>query len=225
MEERGVETLRSFFLLTPGILLFLNFTVYPSEATQNMKPEDLQEIIIRIRNGDRAAFRILVEMYRQQAYRMAFRILGNEEEARDIVQDSFVKIWQKIGSYDPSRKFVTWMNGIVVHASVDRLRVLRRHVMVPIDLVSQTIEALQQRDPGRATDDRDLALMIQFLAEGLPEKQKLIFILRDIEGMPSEEVEAVTGLPEDSVKSNLCHARKSVRKKLFMILEKERAVK
>lgn len=190
-----------------------------------MTPEDLQEIVSRIRSGDRAAFRILVEMYQQQAYRLSFRILGNEEEARDIVQDSFVKIWQKIGSYDPARKFVTWMNGIVVHASVDRQRSLRRHVMVPVDRVLQTVEALQQQDPGRAADDRDLALLIQFLAEGLPEKQKLIFILRDIEGMSSEEVESVTGFPEDSVKSNLYHARKSVREKLFMILERERAEK
>lgn len=190
-----------------------------------MMPEDLQEIVSRIRNGDRAAFRILVEMYQQHAYRLAFRILGNEEEARDIVQDSFVKIWQKIGSYDPSRKFVTWMNGIVVHASVDRLRVLRRHVMVPVDQVVQTLEALQQRDPGTAADNRDLALLIRYLADGLPEKQKLVFILRDIEGLSSEEVETVTGFPEDSVKSNLCHARKSVREKLFMILERERKLK
>jgi RNA polymerase sigma-70 factor (ECF subfamily) len=145
-----------------------------------MMPEDLQEIVSRIRNGDRAAFRILVEMYQQQTYRLAFRILANEEEARDIVQDSFVKIWQKIDSYDPSRKFVTWMNSIVVHASVDRLRTIRRHIMVPIDQVLQTLEALQQRDPGTAADNRDLALLIQYLADGLPEKQKLIFILRDI---------------------------------------------
>jgi RNA polymerase sigma-70 factor (ECF subfamily) len=190
-----------------------------------MMPEDLQEIVFRIRNGDQAAFRTLVEMYRQPLYRLAFRILGNEEEARDAVQESFVKIWQKIGSYDPSRKFITWMNTILVNTSADRLRALRRHLMVPLDQVAQTLEAMQQRDPGNAADTHDLAILIHCLADGLPEKQRIVFILRDIEGLASEEVEAITGLPENSVKSNLYHARKSVREKLLRIFEKERTIK
>jgi len=88
-------------------------------------PENLQEIITCIRNGDHPAFRKLVEMYQQPAYRLAFRILGNEEEARDSVQESFIKIWQKIDSFDPSREFLPWMYRILVNTSNDRLRKLK----------------------------------------------------------------------------------------------------
>lgn len=206
-------------------LLFRTFTVYTSEATHTMMPENLQETIGSIRKGDRTAFKKLVEMYQQPAFRLAFRILGNEEEAKDTVQDSFIKIWQKIGSYDSSREFIPWMYRIVANTAADRLRSMRRHVMVPIDLVAEKRMTLQQRDQGTPADNHDLAVLITGLAGMLPEKQKMVFILRDVEGMSSEEVETITELTADAVKSNLYHARKSVRERLFKILEKERSIK
>ena len=189
-----------------------------------MIPENLQEIIRCVRNGDRTAFRKLVEMYQQKAYRFAFRILGNEEEAKDAVQESFIKIWQKIGSFDPSREFIPWMYRILANTSTDRLRAMHRHTMIPIDLVSQSTGAMQQCDPLTPADNHELAILIKGLAEMLPEKQKLVFILRDIEGMASKEVESITNLTEISVKSNLYHARKSVRERLFRMMEKERRI-
>ncbi|MGA3015328.1 MAG: RNA polymerase sigma factor [Bacteroidales bacterium] len=207
------------------ILLFLNFTVYISEATNNMMPENLQEIITCIRNGDHPAFRKLVEMYQQPAYRLAFRILGNEEEARDSVQESFIKLWQKIDSFDPSRAFIPWMYRVLVNTSTDRLRTLKRHAMISIDMALQSLETLLQNDSDVPTDNHDLAIMIKGIADMLPEKQRLVFILRDIEGMSSEEVESIMELNESSVKSNLYHARKKVRERLLLIVEKERTIK
>lgn len=188
-------------------------------------PPDLQELTTRIRNRDQAAFKSLVEMYMQPAYRLAFRILGNEEEAQETVQDTFVRIWQKIDSYDPSKGFATWMNRILVNLSLDRLRSIRRHPMVSIDHTAKTLADLRSPDPGSKAEDRDIGLLIRFLADGLPAKQKIVFILRDIEGLPSGEVEAVTSLPETSVKSNLLHARRRVREQLTRIMEKERSIK
>ena len=190
-----------------------------------MMPENLQETIKCIRNGDHTAFKKLVEMYTQPAYRLAFRILGNEEEARDAVQESFIRIWQKIGSYDPSRDFTPWMYRIMVNTAADRLHAMRRHTLVPIDLVSEKLVVMQQRDTGNQADNVDLAILVQGFVGTLPEKQKIVFILRDIEGMSSEEVEAITELTADTVKSNLYHARKWVRERLLRILEKERTIK
>jgi RNA polymerase sigma-70 factor, ECF subfamily len=190
-----------------------------------MKPENLQEIIRCIRNGDHTAFRKLVTMYQQPAYRLAFRILGNEEEARDAVQDSFIKIWRKIGSYDPSKEFIPWMYRIIANTSTDRLRTIHRHTMVPLDLVSQKLEEVIQRDSATTSDNHELAMLIEGLTGMLPEKQRLVFILRDIEGMSSNEVELITEMAETSVKSNLYHARKSMRERILRILEKERTIK
>ncbi len=189
-----------------------------------MMPENLQKTVECIRNGDHTAFRKLVMTYQQTAYRLAFRILGNEEEARDSVQESFIKIWQKIGSFDPAREFIPWMYRIIVNTSTDRLRTIHRHIMIPIDVVSQKLEAIQQNDSTRSANNHELAILIKGLAEMLPEKQKLVFILRDIEGMTSGEVELITELTETSVKSNLYHARKSVLERLLKILEKERTI-
>ena len=188
-------------------------------------PENLQEIVICTRNGDRKAFKKLVEMYQQPAYRLAFRILCNEEEARDAVQESFIKIWQKISSFDPSREFIPWMYRILANTSTDRLRTMHRHTLVPIDQVSQNLLAMQQSDQGIPADNHDLAMLIKGLAGSLPGKQKMVFILRDVEGMSSEEVEAIMELTGEAVKSNLYHARKSVRERLLRILEKERTIK
>lgn len=189
-----------------------------------MMPENLQETIGCIRNRDCTAFRKLVMMYQQPAYRLAFRILGNEDEAKDAVQESFIKIWQKIGSFDPSREFIPWMYRIIVNTATDRLRTIHRHSMIPISLVSQKLEAILQNDSTTSAENHDLAILIKGLAGMLPEKQKLVFILRDIEGMTSGEVESITELTENSVKSNLYHARKKVRERLLRILEKERTI-
>jgi RNA polymerase sigma-70 factor, ECF subfamily len=189
-----------------------------------MMPENLKEIIRCVRNGDHSAFRSLVTNFQQPAYRLAFRILGNEEEARDAVQESFIKIWQKIGSFDPEKEFVPWMYRILVNTSKDRLRTIYRRTMIPIDLVIQKLEAIQQNDSTTPADNHELAMLIKGLADMLPEKQKLVFILRDIEGMSSGEVESITELSETSVKSNLYHARQKVRERLLMILEKERSI-
>lgn len=188
-------------------------------------PPDLKEIILRIKERDEAAFKTLVEMYIQPAYRLAFRILGSEEEAEETVQDTFVRIWQKIGSYDPSREFSAWMNRILVNLSLDRLRKIRRNPLVPIDQATNALADLRSPNPGKQTEDRDVALLIRYLAEGLPATQKLVFILRDIEGLSSGEVEAITGLQETSVKSNLYYARRSVREQLNRIMEKEGSVR
>jgi RNA polymerase sigma-70 factor (ECF subfamily) len=187
-----------------------------------MMPENLQETIRSVMNGDHAAFRNIVLMHQQPAYRIAFRILGNEEEARDAVQECFIRVWQKIGSFDPSREFAPWMYRILVNASVDRLRVIQRHDIIPIGPATERLPGLLQDDHDVSADNHELALLVKGIADQLPGIQKVVFILRDIEGMASDEVETITELSETSVKTNLYHARKKVRERLLQILEKER---
>jgi RNA polymerase sigma-70 factor (ECF subfamily) len=188
-------------------------------------PANLHDIIANVRNGDQRAFRTLVEMYQQPAYRLAFRILGNEEEARDAVQECFIRIWQKIGTFDSAREFIPWMYRILTNAATDRLRTMQRHATIPIEVVAKRVIGLLQGDRETPLENRDLAMLIRTLAGTLPEKQKLVFILRDVEGMSSEEVEAITGMSPDAVKSNLYLARRCVRERLFRIFEKERRTK
>jgi len=181
-----------------------------------------RDIIDQIKNGSQQAFKSLVEEYQQYAFTLAFRILGNEEEARDAVQDSFIKIWQKINTFDGKAKFTTWMYRIVTNKAIDRLRLIRRINHVNIDDVSDKLNDLYQSDSIVQLDNKDLGQMIRFISEGLPEKQRLVFIMRDIQGLDSSEVQQILEMPDSAVKSNLYHARKEVRDKLSKILLYER---
>jgi RNA polymerase sigma-70 factor, ECF subfamily len=176
---------------------------------------DPDKIIEMVKKGDQAAFRILVEEYRQQAFSMAFRILCDEEEARDIVQDSFIKIWQKIDTYDMSMKFSTWLYKIVANGAIDRLRQIKRHNLVNLEKVIGKIDHLNLDNTQREVDNKETARQIRWLAEGLPEKQQFVFILRDLEGIDSPEVRKILNMSENSVKSNLYHARIAIREKLL----------
>jgi RNA polymerase sigma-70 factor, ECF subfamily len=176
---------------------------------------DLQEIIEKVKKGDQATFRKLVEEYQQQAFSMAFRILCDEEEARDVVQDSFIKIWQKIGTYDMTMKFSTWLNKIVANSAIDRMRQIKRHNLVDVEKAIIKIDQLNLDIMQTEADNKETARLIRWLAEGLPEKQQLVFVLRDLEGIDSPEVRKILSMSETSVKSNLYHARMYIRERLI----------
>ena len=181
---------------------------------------DLEEIILKVKKGDKASFRLVVEKFRQPAFGLALRILCDEEEARDTVQDSFIKIWQKIDTYDMNGKFSNWLLRIVANTAIDRMRQIKRLNTVHLDKIINHIDMLKLEDNEAAIENKEYAGLVKWLSEGLPEKQKLVFILRDIQGMEAAEVQKVLHMADTSVKSNLHHARMTIRKKLLNIIER-----
>lgn len=184
--------------------------------------QTLHEIIRAVKNGDKEAFRKLVEEFRHGAFRLAFRMLGDEEDARDVVQESFIKMWQKINSYKETEKFTGWMYRIVSNTAIDRMRAVKRHPRVSIDDIQGRLVLLTDDSDHRRLENKEAGELIRMMTEDLPEKQRIIFSLRELEGLSSEEVEAVTGFSEDIVKSNLYHARKAIRERLEAIFNYER---
>ncbi len=173
-----------------------------------------RKIIEKVRNGDKDAFRKIVEEYRQHAFSVAFRIVCDEEEARDVVQDSFIKVWQKIGTYDMEQNFSSWLRRVIVNTAIDRLRQMRKIRLIRLEEVIPVIDRLNLASAETVLDNAENALFISWLAEGLPEKQRLVFVLRDLEGIESPEVCGILNMQETSVKSNLYHARLAIREKL-----------
>ena len=180
--------------------------------------QDLKEIIERSRQGDQPAFRKLVERYRHKAFSLAFRMTGDEEEARDVVQEAFIKIWKKLGIFDMDKNFSTWMYKIVMNSSIDRIRQIKKQRQVSLETVKPYLTNMED-DSGRHLENQEIAALIRWSANGLPEKQKAVFILRELQGLESEEVEQILGIPETSVKSNLYHARQAIRERLRKALE------
>ena len=181
-----------------------------------------EDIIRKIQSGDQLAFKVLVEEYQQYAYSLAFRILCQEDEAKDAVQEGFIKIWQKIKSFNGKSKFSTWMYKIITNTAIDRLRAIKRNNLVSIDAVPEVYEKILSQESGVQMENEEMGQLIRAISEGLPEKQHLVFIMRDLQGMDSTEVQEILGLTEAAVKSNLYHARQAVKEKLTRLIQYER---
>jgi RNA polymerase sigma-70 factor (ECF subfamily) len=190
-------------------------------------PDNLKDIIQAVKRGNEEAFRLLINRFQHKAFGLAFRILGDEEEARDVVQESFIRIWEKINTYKTNEKFSNWMYKIVSNRAIDVIRSRQRR---PVSYFSAEQNLIDKFQDDKVLEDvelenRELGQLITLLTKSLPEKQSLVFSLRDLQGMDVDEVMAISGQTESQIKSNLHHARKSIREKLYTLLNYESKLK
>ncbi|NMB71466.1 MAG: sigma-70 family RNA polymerase sigma factor [Bacteroidales bacterium] len=156
------------------------------------------------------------EAYHQQAFRLAYRILGNREEAEDTVQDVFLTIWRLWEKFDQDRNFKSWMMKILVNRCIDRLR--HQKNLFFDSTGSQDAGQLliaKEVSPDQILENRQLADYVKKLSLLLPPKQKVVFVLRDLENCEMEEISHVTGMPVNIVKQHLYLARKFIRERMW----------
>ncbi len=179
--------------------------------TETKIPQPDKNLIRKCRNGDTNAFKSLVEMMQHYAYYLAFKILLNEDDAKDSVQETFVKIWKNIDNYRDEYLFSTWMYKIVVNTCLDKIKGKKNNISLKPE----------HEDSHNAAEtsiiNRDLIRQIKILSKDLPYKQRIIFILKDLQGLSFDEVAKVLDMPKGRIKSNLYYARKNIRDKLFKI--------
>ena len=153
----------------------------------------------------------MVQQHQRLVFSLGLKMLADEEEAKDVVQETFIRVWQRISDYDPQKSFTTWLYTIASHLCLDRLKQMRRILPLPED------ERVLQRfanDEQQTLENSEWVAIVRMLAEGLSPKQKLVFTLCQLEGLPSSEVEQITGLDAKQVKSNLYVARQTIRERL-----------
>jgi len=173
----------------------------------------ISDIISRCQQGDREAFRWVVETHQRMVFSLALKMLCDEEEAKDMVQETFIRVWQSIRSYDPQKTFSTWVYTIASRLCIDRLKRVRRIVALPSDEMALRRFATDG-DNQLELENREWVSIVRTIAEGLSDKQRLVFTLCQLEGLSSAEVEQITGLDARQVKSNLYVARQTIRKRL-----------
>jgi RNA polymerase sigma-70 factor (ECF subfamily) len=177
--------------------------------------DSLSDIIKRSQRGDVAAFRQIVECHQSGAFALAFRMLGNQADAEDVLQDSFLMVWKHLPRFDAEKKFTTWLYRIVVNRCFDRLKARRRKRNIFVETNEDWMQHLPDvGNPEHNWSTKEIAGMIGKLARELGEKQKVVFVLRDLQDLNIDEVVQITGLTIGSVKSNLYYARKAIRQKL-----------
>ena len=182
----------------------------------------INSIIQQAKEGNKSAFKNLVDHYQKYAFNLAFRVLYNEEDAKDVVQDSFIKIWINIKHFNSGMPFTTWMYKIVMNTAIDKQKSLKRFEWVKEDEILNLLTTIECDGPDCRLDNEQLGSVIKKIADELPEKQRLVFILRDLQDLESSVVEELLDLSETSVKANLYHARQVLRKKLESFGEQQR---
>jgi len=174
-----------------------------------MNPEKTEQLIERSKQNDTKAFRELVAEYQPLVFRLAFRLLCDEDEAKDVVQDTFVKVWLNLNKYKKQFRFSTWIYKITYNLCCDRLRAtkhLRNNTEIPEQISSENIEL--------SIINKELGKLIIDMTHNLSSKQKLVFTLRDIECLEIDEITVITGLSAAKIKSNLYLARQYIRNRI-----------
>jgi RNA polymerase sigma-70 factor (ECF subfamily) len=174
-----------------------------------------------LRNGDRAEFARLVEIYSGQIYRLAMKMLQNPQDAEDVLQDSFIKAYKALPSFEGRSSISTWLYRI---ATNEALMFLRKKKLVQVS-VDESIEDEQGAERPRQIVDwccipEDELMSTEGRAhlnrsiEELPETLRVVFLLRDIEGLSTRETAEVLDLSESAVKTRLSRARFQLRELL-----------
>jgi RNA polymerase sigma-70 factor (ECF subfamily) len=171
-----------------------------------------QDWVWRARAGDEGAFGQLVEAYQTPIYNLCYRMLGEAAEAEDAAQETFLRAYAQLGSYDPARSFKTWLFSIANHHCIDRLR-KRRLTWLSIDDDNLPPHpALQEQGPGpeEALVRRQQAELLQGLLASLSPEDRSVIVMRYWYDLSYEEIAEATRATVSAVKSRLHRARGSV---------------
>jgi RNA polymerase sigma-70 factor (ECF subfamily) len=169
------------------------------------------KLIEECRGGNLMNFRKLVEATSPFTFSVAFRLLGDEEHARDVVQETMVTVWQKIERIKSAEVYRTWIYRIVVNKCYDELRRRKRNPeFIPDEKAWTYISDTIADKTDSNLENKEIAGIISLLTTRLSPKQKMVFVLSDIEQLNGDEISTVTGMNKLQVKSNLYYARKNI---------------
>jgi RNA polymerase sigma-70 factor (ECF subfamily) len=171
------------------------------------------QLVARARTGDEAAFRTLYDAHVDRVYRLAYRMAGEDELARDFTQETFVRVHQRLDQFRGESAFGTWLHTIAVSVSLNGLRRRRRREDREIDL--------DEMDLGYtpASTGAEVKERLEQAIEGLPEIYRTVFLMHDLEGFSHQEIAAALDLAEGTSKARLSRARARLRQSLGGALE------
>lgn len=175
-----------------------------------------QALIVKAQQGDQQAFRLLVEAHQARVYGIAFRLTQHEAEAEDITQETFVRLWKNLSQYKPDHKLASWIGRMAANLALDHLRWTKNKTHSPMhEHVTNMPSTL---DAEGTLHCQELHHFVLQLSNQLPPKQRAVFVLRDLEQFSVEEVADILAMNAANIKSNLCHARSTLKtwlKKLY----------
>lgn len=191
--------------------------------------EDIS-LLDRISAGDTHAFEELVHRHAQRVYRVAMGIIGNHEDAEEAMQQTFLRVHQHLAKFQRLSKFTTWMTRIALNEALQIRR--RRRPMVSLDDPRVTDEESMPKqlrdwhdDPSKIYDKQQIREIVESAIQSLPSIYREAFVLRDVQGLTSEESAAALGIGLSALKTRLLRARLMMREALAVYLQKTPTLK
>ena len=179
------------------------------------------------KGGDISAFEELVRRYDRNVFRIAQHITHNREDAEDVVQDAFLKAYGNLGQFQGQSKFYTWLVRIAVNEALMKLRRIKPGRTVSLDEDVKTDEDTLPREvadwspnPEQQYNQAELRDILSRTIQGLPTSFRTVFVLRDVEGLSTEETAEALDLSIPAVKSRLLRARLQLRERLNRYFQK-----
>jgi RNA polymerase sigma-70 factor (ECF subfamily) len=178
-------------------------------------------LVAKAKAGDAQAFTDLVNQYERKIYRLAKHITQNDEDAEDVLQETFLKAYEHLDNFQGNSKFYTWVVRIAVNESLMKLRKRKSDRTVPLDEPVDTGEEMVTREiavwednPEQRYSRDEIQEILDKAVEGLKPDFRTVFMLRDIEELSTEETAETLGISIPAVKSRLLRARLALREKL-----------
>lgn len=185
-------------------------------------------LMLRVRDDDAVAFAELVDLYHQRLVTVMTHLVGRGDEAEDLAQEVFLRVYRGRKKYHPRAKFSTWLFTIANNLALNHLRNRQRKPIVPLNLrdsgplgarpAEQLVEG-REHPPHQAMQEAELAAVVREALEGLNERQKVAVVLNKFEDMNYAEIAEVMGLTTKAVKSLLSRARDNLRIALKAYIE------
>ncbi len=193
------------------------------EEEKGSRPSD-EELIERFQNGDLYAFDLIVKRYKNQLLNFVYRFLGNAEEAEDLVQETFLRVYRNRKAYQKVAKFSTWIYTIAGNLAKTELRKRKRRKFFSISDLGYNEKDYDISDeaynPEKDVDGRMKEEIIHREIEDLSPKFREVIILRDVQQLSYEEISQIVNIPLGTVKSRVNRGRLKLQEKLKSILER-----
>jgi RNA polymerase sigma-70 factor (ECF subfamily) len=193
-----------------------------NKEVRRREAEEDRELIVRAQKGDKAAFRRLVERHQRRAFAIALGLVRDENDARELVQDAFLRVYKGLAAFQGGSSFFTWLYRIVTNLAIDLMRKPGRRDAELLD--NQAIDEdasdfplvsrIDGADPIDVMRRREIAQRIQTALDALPPYHRGVILMREVEGMSYEEMAQAMGVSKGTIMSRLFHARQKLQRAL-----------
>jgi RNA polymerase sigma-70 factor, ECF subfamily len=178
-------------------------------------PLDVADLVAAAKEGDREAFDELVRATYASTYTLAYRLTGNEDDARDVVQEAYLRAYRGLRRFRGDAQFTTWLYRITANCAATHLGRSNRHRHDELDDALPVVDTRPDHDPQLRVDAEDLHGRLQAALAALPDRLRAVVVLRDVYDMPHESIAAELGISESAAKVRLHRARHKLREHVF----------